>query len=197
MAERGKFIIIDGANGLGKTTQTEILVAKLTKEGIPVAHPLKYPVYALPPTGPIIDSVLRRGEKMSAYNLQKLFAQNRRDYEPYLKETLSKGTWVVAENYVLAGVVWGVTKGIYKGDVEELNAGLLEPHIKILLDGARFPTGREREHIFESSDTDWGIARENFLFFGQEYGYHIVHANKSKEIVADHIYDVVYNEAKK
>src|SRR5258708_1843099 len=197
MAKRGKFIVLDGKNMLGKSEQAERLVDRLTRSGIRVAHPLKFPVTNLMPTGPIIDSVLRRGEKMSPYNLQKLFAQNRRDYEPYLKEILANGIWVVAENYVLAGIVWGVTEGVYKGDLEEQNVGLMEPDIKILLHGNSFPTSRERNHIFENSDKKLAIAGENFLIFGQEQGYHIVDANQARETVAEHLWDVVRGESKK
>ena len=44
--KKGKFIAIYGINGIGKTTQVEILVKYLQSQGLNVSR-LKYPVYNL------------------------------------------------------------------------------------------------------------------------------------------------------
>jgi thymidylate kinase len=50
MAERGKFIVLYGANNLGKSTQVELLVNNLrTLQHWKLTHKVKYPIYDLDP----------------------------------------------------------------------------------------------------------------------------------------------------
>jgi len=44
MAKRGKLIVIDGTDGVGKATQTKLLVVRLKREKVPVAT-LDFPQY--------------------------------------------------------------------------------------------------------------------------------------------------------
>ena len=57
----GKFIVFYGINSLGKSTQAEILIDRLEKNGRKAEY-LKYPVYELQ-TGKEINKVLRNHEK--------------------------------------------------------------------------------------------------------------------------------------
>ena len=72
---RGKFIAIYGINGIGKTTQIELLV-KYLKLAEKDAHKLKYPIYDLKPEGPFIykylrDPKFRKRNELSTHQLQK------------------------------------------------------------------------------------------------------------------------------
>ena len=70
MSERGKFIVIYGANNLGKTVQANLLIDSLRNID-KNAHYLKYPIYDLEPTGPRINAALREGLNISDIELQK------------------------------------------------------------------------------------------------------------------------------
>lgn len=53
---RGKLIVLDGGDGSGKTVQTDLLVGRFKKEGLP-AQTISFPRYGTP-TGAIVKSYL-------------------------------------------------------------------------------------------------------------------------------------------
>jgi dTMP kinase len=53
---RGKLIVLDGGDGSGKTVQTDLLIARFAKEGLP-ARTVSFPRYETP-TGAIVKSYL-------------------------------------------------------------------------------------------------------------------------------------------
>jgi thymidylate kinase len=183
---RGKFIVIYGANNLGKTTQAVELVSRLKEVGLKAKY-LKYPIYQLEPTGPRINAALRQGLNLSDYELQREFAQNRRDFQPRLIKILDSGVWVVAEDYKGTGIAWGITKGISLEEMERLNSGLYPEDLAILLDGERFASGIEKGHRHEDG-ADWDLARKVHRSLGKRYGWQLIDANQSKEAVSNDIW---------
>ncbi len=190
MKERGEFIVVYGANNLGKSTQIDLLAEGLREEGKEVEL-LKYPIYGLEPTGPVINAAIREGLEITEIELQRVFAQNRQDFEPFLmKEILEKGKWVIAEDYKGTGIAWGVARNIPVEVMEEMNFGLLEEDLAILLDGEQFVSGIERGHRNEPSP-EWQQARQVHGELAKRYGWHVVEANRSPRKVADEIWGIV------
>ena len=192
MKKVGKFIVLYGTNNLGKTTQAKLLVEKLNQNGFPAEY-LKYPIYDLAPTGRKINQILRGGadQKISELNLQKLYAKNRRDFEPTLKEKLEGGINIVTEDYIGTGLAWGVTKGAPLTQLEKQNQNLLKENLAILLDGERFLDGKEQNHLHESSDELITKNRRIHLDLAKKYGWQIVSANQSVEKVQQDIWQKV------
>jgi thymidylate kinase len=147
---KGLFIAIYGVNNIGKSTHARLLVESLKRAGKKVFY-LKYPVYDLEPTGPAINAILRSGGKQSVGEdeLQRLFMQNRRDFEPELKKIINDGFVVVAEDYTGTGIAWGTAKGLELSFMEKLNDGLLKEDMAILITGKRDIRAMEKKHIHE------------------------------------------------
>ena len=126
---------------------------RLEKEGHDSIF-IKYPVYNLEPTGPKIDEILRGHDKqpISEEELQTLFMQNRKDFEPTLREYLEEGKIVVAEDYTGTGIAWGTAKGLKQEWLEDLNSGLLKEDFSILMIGRRKFSSKEYQHLHESDD---------------------------------------------
>lgn len=154
---------------------------------------LKYPIYDLEPTGPIINAALREGLEISDFELQQNFAQNRFDFQPQLEKFLNSGKWPVSEDYSGTGKAWGVVNDISIEEIEEMNADLLKEDLAILLDGERFTSGIEREHRYEI-DRDWERARQVHLKLAERYGWEIVNANSSMENVSLDIWNIVFKK---
>ncbi len=133
---KGKLIVIYGANNLGKTTQAKLLVEKLKQKGFEAEY-LKYPIYEIEPTGPQLNHILRSGQpqSISEIELQQLYTQNRQDFEPQLKEKLAAGTIVVAEDYIGTGLAWGTAKGASLEELEKQNKDLIKEDLAIILEG--------------------------------------------------------------
>mgnify|MGYP003394251756 CR=1 FL=1 len=189
MIEPGKFIVLYGANNLGKSTQTQLLEQGLQQRNIPVAR-LKYPIYDIP-SGIQISNELRGGVRtMTDLQLQQLFVQNRHDFQSELMAMLSTGTWVVAEDYTGTGIAWGVTNGIPLDVLEEMNQNLLREDLGILLDGDRYVGGIEKGHRHEEGGK-WAEARATHLELAKRYGWETVNANGSPETIHAAIIDTI------
>lgn len=189
---RGKFINLLGINNLGKSTQAKLLVENLQNYGLKAEY-LKYPIYDLEPTGPQINEILRSGKKqeLSEEELQKIYAQNRQDYQPELETKLSKGINIVAEDYVGTGLAWGVAKGADLNVLLKQNEGLIKGDIAILLDGERFTEAKEEKHIHEQNDELMKRCRQVHLDLAKKYGWKIVNANQSVEKVSQDIWQEI------
>lgn len=188
--KKGKFIVLYGANNIGKTTQTEILVTKLQNTGKKVKR-IKYPVYDLEPTGPILDKFLRHGLQMSELEAQEIFVQNRRDFEPELLAVLDRGVWVVGEDYKGTGICWGATHGVSLEKMLTMNNELYSEDLAILLDAEyRFDQSIERGHHNEDGGV-WERGRDMHRRVGKILGWEVVNANQPIDKVADDVWRIV------
>ncbi|MBI3485631.1 hypothetical protein HY025_01655 [Candidatus Daviesbacteria bacterium] len=191
---KGKFIVIYGANNLGKTTQAKILVDVLKEKGYAAAY-VKYPIYDLAPTGPKLNAILRGGEKLpSELELQKIFVQNRFDFQPKLLEMLNQGTWVVAEDYKGTGMAWGMVRNLKIEDLEKMNEGLVDEDLAILLFGERFKNSVEKNHINEENEQVWQKGQEKHLKLAEKFNWLKISANASKIAVHQKIWEAVKNK---
>lgn len=190
MKEKGKFIVLYGSNNLGKTTQADLIIKRLEGYGLNVSY-LKYPVYDLEPTGPRLNNILRHHtENIPSIELQKIFAQNRRDYEPTLKNRLECGEWIISEDYKGTGIAWGITYGVDIDTLEEINKGLFPEDIAICFDGGRFVSSIERGHLHEDGGK-WELNREVHRQLAKRYDWDIVRSDMSKEKVHEEIWDKI------
>ena len=188
----GKFIAIYGINNIGKSTQAKLLAERLEKEAHPSFY-LKYPIYDLPPSGPMINDYLSPGNplNLSPLEAQLTYTLNRTQHEPVIKEKLAAGTSVVAEDYKGTGWAWGIGTGVSKDVVIKINTHLLQPDLEILLDGEPFGTNREQNHKNEGSDELLAKVRQIHLDLAPEFGWKIVPASDSVETVREAIYKLV------
>jgi thymidylate kinase len=186
---RGMLIVVYGPNNIGKTRQLEILQERL-KNGRISSRVLKYPVMEVEPTGSVLKRIAKGHESISEEELQKTYAQNRRDFEPTLCSWLDQGVWVLALDYVGSGIAWGIARGVKKAKVEEMNKGLMEPDIAIMLDGPRRGESELVGQLHEDEE-DWYKAREVHLELADEYGWVKVEGDASTLTVANRIWAVV------
>lgn len=193
--KQGKFIAIYGINGIGKTTQVEILVDYLKKKG-KKAFRLKYPIYELEPEGPFIykylrDPGFREKNELSTHKLQKKYAENRMHYEPLLRERLKKGEWIIAEDYTGTGISWGLTWGGDLAYLEDINEDLLKPDLEILLDGNRFFSAIEKDHRNEMSPERIMICKNFHNLLSVRYNWERVNPKQKMEIVHEDILKII------
>jgi thymidylate kinase len=172
---KGVFITIYGVNNIGKSTHARLLLEHLRSAGYDTAY-LKYPIYDLEPTGPQINRILRSEgkQKITEKELQTLFAQNRRDYEPQLRGMLKEGKIVLAEDYTGTGLAWGTAKGLSPEFMEELNKGLLKEDLAILITGKRDIGAMEKTHIHEKNSRLVDTVGEILQKLAKKFGWEVV-----------------------
>jgi thymidylate kinase len=188
----GKFIVIYGANNVGKSTQVKLLVKRLKKAGKKVKL-LKYPIYDLEPTGNILNKFLRKNLRLAEYEAQYIFMQNRKDFEPQLRKYLDSGCWVVAEDYRGTGICWGATHRVPLKKMIKLNEDLLVEDLVILLDGKQFKEAIEKKHHNEDG-RQWERGRMIHKKVGKIFGWKYVKSDVPVKIVSENIWRIVENE---
>ena len=171
-ARKGLFVVLYGPSGVGKTKQLDLLEERLRREGI-VNKRVEYPIYDLAEAGPTLKKILWRQKAAPAEEqMQELFAQNRRDFEPTLRTWLDSGVTVLAEDYKGTGIVWGSVRGVDPKRVEEINDGFEDPDVSILIDGPRRLDLRPGEgHIYQQNEDEWYRARKMYLGMADKYGW--------------------------
>ena len=192
MKKSGILFALLGVTNLGKTTQQELLMKRLTDEGHKVVY-VKYPRYDLEPTGPRINAYMRKGnpEGMTPQEFHKLQIQNKKDFEPELEGLLEAHDIVLAEMYTGTGITYAMGDGLDKAWIVEQYAPLREADVSILLDGQRFLASREAGHIFEDDDAKTELVRQAHLELAQDFGWHVVNANGTIPEVHEAIYQIV------
>ncbi|HAI74287.1 MAG TPA: hypothetical protein DCS28_02850 [Candidatus Moranbacteria bacterium] len=193
--KKGKFIAIYGINGIGKTTQVEILVKYLQSKGIIISR-LKYPIYDLEPEGPFIykylrDKKFRAENELTTDELQQKYADNRTRYEPELKKRLKAGEWIVAEDYIGTGIAWGLTWGGNLEYLEDINKNLMPVDFSILMHGERFNTAIEKDHRNEMEEERIKICKNFHRLLAEKYNWKMVNANQNIKEVENEIVKII------
>jgi dTMP kinase len=107
---RGFFIVFEGLDRSGKTTQSQLLVQTLQKEGIDCTH-MHFPIRTTP-SGKRIDAYLKNEIELSDQEIHQLFADNRKESQEHMISTLESGTWIVCDRYAYSGVAYSSAKGM-------------------------------------------------------------------------------------
>ena len=193
MVRHGVFIAIYAINNVGKSTQATMLKNVLLARHYKHVEYFKFPLYDLEPTGPLINEYLRKGNPhgFTPREFQLLNVQNKLEGAVLVRDALSRGDIVIAEDYVGTGIAWGVGAGVNKELLVRLNQGLPKPDLAILLDGERRLGAREVGHKHEQDDELTNKVRQAHLELATEEGWKVVDANGSIEDVHDRVWGVV------
>ena len=99
---KGKLIVIDGADGSGKGTQTKILIERLEKEGVQTMS-LDFPRYGSP-SAFFVEQYLngKYGEanEVSPKLASLFYALDRFDAKENIKKALNEGKIIISNRYV-------------------------------------------------------------------------------------------------
>lgn len=189
---KGKFIILYGINNLGKSTQALLLVERIKKTGHDAVY-IKYPLYELEPSGPILNEYLRKNNpyQLSSREAQMFYALNRTQFEPTLKKYIETGVHVVAEDYTGTGMAWGIGKDVDGAFMARINCHLLKEDVAFLFNGKRFTKAKEAGHLHESNDTLMERVRLVHLDLAKEFGWNLIDANASEGSIHEKIWQAV------
>ena len=128
---RGKFIVLDGLDGSGKSTQVELLAAYLKNKKKKVhltSEPTRYLI------GGLIKSFVTHDWKSTPECLQLLFAADRAHHlDKEIIPLLKKGVTVISDRYFLSSLAYGPLD-INDGDwLYDINKMFLMPDLTIIL----------------------------------------------------------------
>ena len=107
-SNRGAFVLLEGVDRCGKTTQCQLLLQRLLAAGIAAAA-MRFPDRTTA-SGKIIDQYLQQKSEMDDRAIHLLFSANRWESAGALADQLQQGTTVVCDRYAYSGVAFSAAK---------------------------------------------------------------------------------------
>lgn len=129
----GKFIVIEGLDGSGKSAQVDLVIDYLKNLG-------KEVIVTKEPTmdsdaGRKIKQALRGEIKIDPLELQKLYVQDRKEHlENKVNPALQNGKFVVSSRYAFSTFAYGYSDGLNVDELIKMNEEFLLPDLTIIVD---------------------------------------------------------------
>jgi dTMP kinase len=105
---RGAFILLEGIDRCGKTTQSKRLLQRFIAAGIS-ATIMNFPDRTTT-TGHIIDQYLQSKQEIDDHAIHLLFSANRWENSKKIYQSLYNGTTIVCDRYAYSGVAFSSAK---------------------------------------------------------------------------------------
>jgi len=129
----GKFIVVEGLDGSGKSAQIDLVIDFLKKQG-------KEVIVTKEPTvdseaGRKVKQALRKEIFVEPLELQKLYVQDRKEYlENKVIPALKQGKFIVSSRYAFSTFAYGYSDGLNVDQLIDLNKEFLLPDLTIVVD---------------------------------------------------------------
>lgn len=141
------FIVIEGLDGAGKSTQVKLIREELSKRGIESEY-LHFPRFGAPIFGDLVARFLRGelGEldSVNPYLVALIYAGDRADASSMITKWLTEGKYVIVDRYVYSNIAYQCAKIEDKVEKEKLRNwifdteynkyGIIRPDISLFLD---------------------------------------------------------------
>jgi dTMP kinase len=191
MGRKGSFIVIEGLDGSGKTTQAKILVRKLKEShgAVFTAEPSKGR------TGKFIRNRILYGNSRSSITVEALlFAADRIEHiqdevVPYLTE----GRLVVCDRYIYSSLAYQGSAGLSLDWIKTVNQHALRPDLSLFIDvdpEVVLSRLKRKKSIMENLKTQQKV-REIYLNFVKSGDLKLIDGDKPKTEVAREVGDLV------
>jgi dTMP kinase len=150
--KEGFFIVIEGLDGAGLSTQSALLAAYLRSTGNDVLL-TKEPTVA--PIGKLIKAALNRNPELSLFTLQLLFAADRAEHlKREIEPALEADKIVISDRYILSSLAFGSVDNDL-AFLQTINARFRRPDLTVIIDTPpaicleRIERNRENIELFE------------------------------------------------
>ena len=195
MTER--FVVLEGGDGSGKSTQQHRLVEWLRAEGVDAIETRE-------PGGTALGLELRRlllhGFEIADRAEALLMAADRAQHvAEVIRPALARGCWVVSDRHVSSSLVYqGVVRGLGVGVVASLSefaADGLVPDLVVMLDVDDVTAAQRRsptaDRMEREGDDFHAAVRQAYRDLAAQFGWTVIDGAGSPEAVAARVRDTV------
>lgn len=205
MSKKGKYIVIEGNDGTGKSTQVALLRKRLTKEGI---ESVEFHEPAGTPIADSIRTVIKDGSlpRQPETNLL-LFTAARHEIWKKAESTLNSGGWVIAaRNYYSTLVYQGEAEGVDLDLIRETTRHFTSdrymlPDVAIILDldleqrterlKSRSINSYNQDTFERRSEKFQKIVNEGYREIAKEQNLPVIDAASSPKAIAEEIWKLI------
>jgi dTMP kinase len=194
VVKEGRFIVLEGLDGSGISTQAARLERHLRKQGYRTLL-TKEPTSGL--IGSLIKSALTADWRASYTSLQLLFSADRAQHiADEIEPALKQGKTVICDRYVFSTLAYGFASGVNFEWLYSINKTFKVPDITLFIDVSpdvsmsRITRGRERRELFEKREM-LGKVRKAYLNLARRFKFKIINGEESVEETGDEIAKVV------
>lgn len=191
MVKKGLFLVIEGLDGSGKTTQATLLAKKLSQSYNVhlTAEPSKGKIGAF-----IRDCCLYEKTRLPTEAEALLFAADRIEHmQIELKPALGEGKLVICDRYVYSSLAYQGSAGLSLDWIKTINARALQPDICIFIDvPPEKVIGRlqRKKSVMETLETQKKV-RDVYMKYVEKGELVRVDGDKEKERVAEDLFKTV------
>jgi dTMP kinase len=192
------FIVLEGGDASGKSTQAWRLVDRLRSRGHDVAETFEP---GATQTGAAIRALLLDGdEPIDPMTEALLLAADRaQEVADVIRPALARGADVVSDRFVPSSLAYqGVGRGLGVEKVEKLNrwaTGGLEPDLVVVLDVDEAVAASRRagpgDRLERAGAEFHAAVRDAYRSLGADRGWVVLDGNDDPEIVAERVWEVV------
>lgn len=188
---KGFLISFEGIDQSGKKTQAKMLLERLLKLGHKVES-IGFPDYSTP-LGKEIKAYLD-GKRRYDYRVrQLLYAGNRWERKSSLVGWLNGDAIVITDRYIPSGLAYGLANGLDLNWMMELERGLPEPDLVIVIDiSPKIAFSRKAERdVYEKNAKFLEKVRASYLRLARKFHWTVINGEKSIEEIHREIWKTV------
>jgi dTMP kinase len=191
MGKKGIFIVIEGLDGSGKTTQAALLAKKLSQSYIVMltAEPSQGKIGTF-----IREGCLYEDKRLPTEAEALFFAADRIDHiEKEIKPALEEGKLVICDRYVYSSIAYQGSAGLSLDWIKTINARALQPDFSVFIDVTPehvLERLQRKKSVMETLETQQKV-RDVYLKFVEKGELVKVDGDRPKEAVAEALYAVV------
>jgi dTMP kinase len=198
MATRGIFVVLEGGDGCGKSTQARLLVARLRDLGREVVA-TREP--GATEAGAAIRSLVLGGGDLDPRAEALLIAADRAEHAAeVIRPALDRGAVVVSDRYIPSSLAYqGVARGLGVEEIARLSewaTGGLTPDVVVVLDVPAGEAARRRagpqDRMEREPDSFRVAVNQAYRDMALRYGWTLVDGRAPVEEVADEVWKVVH-----
>jgi dTMP kinase len=187
LTKKGVFIVIEGLDGSGKTTQANILAKRLSKNYrvLCTAEPSQGKIGTF-----IREGCLYEKNRLPTEAEALIFAADRIEHmQNEIAPALAEDKIVICDRYIYSSLAYQGSTGLSLDWIKTINARALEPDFSIFID---VPAERvlerlqRKKSVMETLETQQKV-REIYMKFVEKGELILINGDKQKDIVAEEL----------
>jgi dTMP kinase len=195
---QGRFVVVEGGDACGKSTQVALVVDRLRASGIDAVA--TFEPGATPAGAVIRELLLHRSEHVTPRAEALLMAADRAQHvADVVRPALERGQWIVSDRFTPSSLVYqGVVRGVGVSEVESLNrvaVGSVSPDLVLVLDvddrTIASRTVEPGDRLEAEGAMFQAAVRDAYRVLARERGWTLVDGSGTVDAVAARVWHVV------